>query len=143
MTSQTDLDQGGTGRQWERKYLGPSVGWVLLPGLNPFGAVTVAGTYTLSPDTTLVEVSCNGSVTLILPSAVYPTVPPVTVVGSVSKLPITIVDIGGFAANHPITIQAYAGENIVSFASIQISVNYGGYTLNPSNKQAGWSIISP
>lgn len=144
MVSQTDLDQGGTSRQWVRTYLGPSVGWVYLPGLNPLPTIIVAGTYTLSPDTTLVQVNVVGAVTIILPSAIDPGVPAVTQGGLFAKKPITIVDIAGNAQAHPITIQpASVAENIMGLASIQISVNYGGYTLNPSNSQKGWTSISP
>lgn len=144
MTSQTDLDQGGTSRQWVRTYLGPSVGWVSLPGRNPLPTIIAAGTYTLTPDTTLVQVNVAAAVTIILPTALNPGVPAVTQGALYASKPITIVDIGGNAANHPITIQAASGaETIVSFASIQISVNFGGFTLSPSNEQKGWSIISP
>ena len=144
MTSQLDLDQGGTSRQWVRTYLGPSVGWVYLPGTNPFPTITAAGTYTLGPDTTLVQLNCNGSVTIILPTAINPGVPAVTLGARYAKKPVTIVDIGGFAAANPVTIEpASVAENILGLTSISLAVNYGGYTLLPSNEQKGWTNISP
>src|SRR5712664_961586 len=143
MGSQTDLDQGGTARQWVRTYLGPSVGWVQLPGNNPF-TITVAGTYTISPDTSLVTVNVVGAVIIVLPSAIDPIVPAGVQPGLFAKTPITIVDIGGNAQAHPITIQpASVSENIMGLASIQITVNYGAFTLNPNNSQRGWTNISP
>src|SRR6266404_6779238 len=133
MGSQTDLDQGGTARQWVRTYLGPSVGWVDLPGTNPF-PITTAGTYILSPDTSLVTVNVAGVVIVVLPSAVNPSVPAGVQPALFAKTPITIVDIGGNAEANPITINPASGsENIMGLASITISVNYGGYTLNPDN----------
>jgi hypothetical protein len=143
MGSQLDLDQGGTARQWVRTYLGPSVGWVYLPGRNPF-VITAAGSYTMLPDTTLVEVNVAGAVTVILPTAIDPGVPAGVLPALYAKKPITIVDLGGFAQAHPITIQPASGsENIMGLASIAITVNYGAFTLNPSNAQKGWTNISP
>jgi len=143
MGSQTDLDQGGTARQWVRTYLGPSIGWADLPSTNPF-PITAAGTYVLSPDTSLVTVNVAGAVTITLPPATNPLVPAGVQPQRFVPVPITIVDIGGHAQANPITIQRNnASENIMGLASIQITVNYGGYTLNPSSAQQGWTSISP
>lgn len=147
MSSQTDLDQGGTARQWVRTYLGPSVGWVYLPGLNPLPLITIAGTYIIQPDTTLVQVNCNGAVVIQLPTALEPTVPAINQGALFAKKPITIVDIGGFAAlvgGHPIIINpASVAENIMGLTTISIQTAYGAYTLSPSNTQKGWTSISP
>lgn len=144
MPSQTDYDQGGTSRQWVRTYMGPSVGWVNLPGLNPIALITTPGTYVLQPDTTLVEVNCAGAVIITLPSAIYPGVPAVTQGALFAKKPVTIVDTGGNAQANPITIQpASVAENIMGLATIAIKVAYGAFTLNPSNTQKGWTNISP
>lgn len=143
MPSQTDLDQSGTSRQWVRTYLGPSVGWVNLPGRNPF-SITAAGTYILAPDTSLVLVNVNGAVIITLPSAIDPGVPAITLGALYAKTPVTIVDIGGFANANNIMINPASGaENIVGLATISITTNYGGFTLNPNNTQRGWTIISP
>lgn len=143
MASQTDLDQGGTARQWVRTFLGPSVGWVNLPGRNPF-PIVAAGTYILAPDTSLVTVNVSGAVIIFLPTAQDPSVPAGVLPALYAKTPVTIVDIGGHGQAHPITINpASIAENIAGLASIQIQVNYGGFTLNPSNSQKGWTIISP
>ena len=140
MGSQTDLDQGGTSRQWVRTFMGPSVGWVMLPGLNPIALITTAGTYTLTPDITLVEVNCAGAVIIVLPSALYPKVPAGVQPALYAKKPITIVDIGGNAAANPITIQpASVAENVLGLTQLQITANYGGLSLMPSNAQKGWT----
>lgn len=141
MGSQTDLDQGGTARQWVKTFMGHSVGWQMLPGTFPFD-ITVAGTYTLGPDTSLVRVNVAGAVTIILPSALDPGVPAGVLPGLYAKQVLSIIDIGGFAGAHPITLQPASGaENIMGQPSIKLQTNYGGYTLKPSNSQAGWTSI--
>jgi len=136
--SQLDLDQGGTTREWAQIYLGPSVGWVRLPARNLL-EITAIGTYTLDYSTNLVHVNANGAVTVTLPPATNPSVPAGVLPGQFGKTAISVVDIGGFAGTNPITIAAAAGETIMSFATIQIAVNYGGFILYPSNTLKGWT----
>jgi len=139
MGSQLDLDQGGTSREWVNTFLGPSVGWVRLPARNLL-EITAAGNYTLDPSVSLVHVTVNGAVTITLPSAINPTVPAGAQPGLFAKNGIGIVDIGGFAAAHPITIKPASGaENILGLAQVQISANYGGFILYPSNTLKGWT----
>lgn len=142
MPSQTDLDQGGTSRAWERVYLGPSVGWQWAPARNVL-AISSAGTFTLDPSTNLVTVNVAGLVTIILPSTITP---PSTQAqpGLFVRNPITIVDIGGNAATFNITIKPNSvSENIMNLTQILLSVNYGGYTLTPNPAVRGWNSISP
>jgi hypothetical protein len=145
--SQTDLDQGGANREWDRSYRGPSVGWIWVPKRNayPGGPITAAGTYALDPSTNYVEVNCTGLVTFILPSAVDPAVGPQAQPGLFARPPLVIVDVGGHASiANPITIQRNnSAENIMGLASITIVTAYGGYTLSPSSSQKGWTAISP
>lgn len=143
MPSQTDLDMGGTSREWARVYRGPSVGYIWVPQRNVL-SITAVGTYALDPSTSLVEVNVAGAVTITLPSAVVPSVGPQAQPGLFAQNPIIIVDIGGNAQANPITIQRNnSNENIMGLASIQITSNYGGYTLTPSSVQKGWTSISP
>ena len=73
MGSQTDLDQGGTNRQYVKQYLGPSVGWVTTPApAASILAITAAGTYTVDRSVTLITVNVAGAVTLNLPKAHTP-----------------------------------------------------------------------
>ncbi len=138
MPSQLDLDMGGTTREWVNQYLGPSVGWVRMPARNLL-EITAAGTYTLDLSTNLVHVNVNGAVTINLPAASNPSVPAGVLPGKFGKISIGIVDIGGFAAAHPITIAPVAGETIMNLPSISISSNYGGFILYPSNTLKGWT----
>lgn len=132
MTSQIDLDQGGTFRTWLRQYLGPSVGWVLLPVQNIF-PINAPGTYILAPDVTFVPVNVVGTVTIILPSSRIPAVPAGVQPGLFGNLPITIIDVGGNGSAHPITIDPNPADTIMGLSSIQITTNYGGFTLSPNS----------
>lgn len=142
MGSQTDLDQGGTSREWVLTNMGPSIGWKYAPRRNVL-LITAAGTYPINYSTSLIEVNIAGNVTIVLPSALDPLVPAGTLPGNYVKSPITIVDIGGHALAFPITIQPFsAAENVMGVSSpnfIQVNANYGGYTLYPSNAQRGWN----
>lgn len=144
MSSQKDLDQGGTNRQWTRSYMGPSVGWVYAPLQNVL-LITTAGTTVLDPSTSLVEVNVAvGAVTIKLPSAIQPAAGATAQPGLFVSNPITIVDVGGNAGSNAITIIPVSGaETILGLASIQISVNYGGYTLQPNSAQKTWNSILP
>lgn len=145
MGSQTDLDQGGTNRQWVIADMGPTIGRVRVPLQNVL-LITQPGTYTVNASTTLVEVNCNGAVIVVLPTAIQPSYQgaPSAQPGNFANSPITIVDVGGFAAAHPITIEpASNAETIMDLASIQIQVSYGGYTLLPNSPEATWNSISP
>lgn len=148
MASQTDLDQGGTQRQWVKSYMGPSVGWVTVPLLNQL-PITAAGTVFLDPSSSFVQVNSTGAVTVVLPSSVNPAVGPQAQPRLFADTSVTVADVGGNAGAHPITIFPFyhvtpgdAGETIMGLASIQISVNYGSYTLAPNSAQKTWNNVS-
>lgn len=142
MGSQLDLDQGGSYRQFSRRWLGPSMGWVWTPQTNVV-AVTAGGTTIALPGTTLITVNFNGAVTIQLPSskasvnATNGALPGLTL-----ALPITVVDIGGFAAANPITILAQAPELFDGLLpSIQLTTAYGSITVIPPNiTSGGWNV---
>lgn len=143
MGSQTDLDQGGTSRQWVRSYMGPSVGWQYVPLQNVL-VITATGTYAIDPSVSLIEVNVAGAVTLVLPSCSNPAAGAQALPQLFAKNPITIVDVGGFAQANPITIQRNASpETIMGLTQIQITVNYGGFTLLPNPNTRTWNNISP
>ena len=137
MGSQLDLDQGGTFRQMQRTWMGPSVGWVTAAGTVVL-PITTAGTTVVLPGNSLITVNVNGAVTIQLPPAKASAAGPQAVPGSFLFTPITIIDIGGFAAAHPITILPASGELIDGFNSIQITVAYGGIFLDPNLVIGGW-----
>lgn len=138
MASQTDLDQGGTSRQWVRTYLGPSVGWVYLPGRNPL-EITTAGTYILQPDTSVVNVNIAGVVIIMLPTALNPAAPAGVLPALYARTAISIVDTGGHAGTNPITIMpASVAETIMGLASVQITSAFGAFILSPNVTFRGW-----
>lgn len=139
MTSQLDLDQGGTFRQKQRVYLGPSVGWVEMFNNNIL-PITVTGTTTLLLGTTLVLVNVNAAVTIQLPSAVASPAGAQALPGTFLARPITIVDAGGHATAHNITILPYGTELIDGLATIAILGNYGAYVLTPNTPSGGWTL---
>jgi len=142
MTSQIDLDQGGTFRQWYKAYLGPSVGWINIP-LQSILPITATGTYNIDASTSFITVNVAASVTVVLPTTLGSTGGVQAQPGRYALNPITIVDIGGNASSFPITINPFAGENIMSLSTLSLSTPFGGYTLAPNATLHGWSVISP
>ncbi len=140
MPSQTDLDQGGTAREWVSQYLGPSVGWVRTPGRNLL-EITNPGIVNLDLSTNLVHVrSVPGAITytIVLPSALSVNKGVVNP-GTFVKSSITIVDTGGAATVATILIKPISvAETIMGLTQIQITTNYGGFILQPSQTVAGW-----
>jgi hypothetical protein len=138
----SDLDQGGSLREWTRVYLGPTIGWVLQQILTPASStVTTGGTTTIGPGTSVVLVNFNGSVTIQLPSsmnAAVPGIPGVTIPPYLNPPPITISDAGGHAGTFPITILPFGTEKVLGLNSIQITVNWGAFSLDPI-PTGGWS----
>jgi hypothetical protein len=140
MGSQSDLDQGGTFRQYERYWMGPSVGWVTQPQ-SAVLPITAAGTVAVARGTTLVTVNVNGAVTLSLPSAKATPQSPQAIPGQWVLLPVTICDIGGFAQAHPVTINPAGAELISGLATIHLSSNYGSVILKPILETGGWTML--
>lgn len=145
MPSQTDLDMGGTLRLWERVYMGPSIGWVYTPNKNFIGSGTstntigAAGTYTLDWSTNFVQVAVPGAVTIVLPSVLTPSLGIVQPARQ-QRVNVTIVDVGGNALAHPITIEpASVAETIMGLTQIQITSNYGGFILEPAPNFRTWT----
>jgi len=140
MGSQLDLDQGGTFRQYERVWLGPSLGWQTVPQQAVF-PITAVGAAAISRGTNLITVNVNANGVIInLPSA--------KASAQVGALPgqwylhaITIVDIGGFANAHPIVINPFAGETISGLATISLVSNFGAFILKPILETGGWTLL--
>lgn len=139
MTSQLDLDQGGTARQKVRRYLGPSIGWVESLDQSILN-VTVAGATSVLLGTNLVLVNVAGIVTLNLPSALQSAAGAQALPGTFIGRPITIVDIGGNSQNFNTTIVPFGTERIDGLASIKIQINYGAYVLTPNLVSGGYTL---
>lgn len=135
MGSQTDLDQGGTFREWVRTFMGPSVGWVMAPARSVL-SITAVGAYTINLSTTLVIINTAAAVTLTMPSALNADIPAGAMPGPYVKAIVTIVDISG-APN--VTIDAAVDQTIMGLVSIPLITAYGSYSLRPDNAFAGWT----
>jgi hypothetical protein len=138
-----DLDRGGFFRPTYSGYLGPTVGWVPVFTPNSSLSITVPGTYQVDLSTNYVAVNSTGAVTVVLPPATQPAVGAIAIPGPFTSTPVRVVDTGGQAASHPITIVPQAGETIMGLASIQITVAYGGFNLAPNSATHMWTSISP
>ncbi len=140
MGSQSDLDQGGTFRQYERVWLGPSLGWQTIPQQAVL-PITAAGAVSISRGTNLITVNVNANGVIIsLPSA-KASPQPGAIPGQWYLYPITIVDIGGFAAAHPIVINPSGAELISGLATISLVSNFGAFILKPILETGGWTLL--
>lgn len=140
MPSQTDLDQGGTFRQWVRMYMGPSVGFIPVP-IDAVLNITAAGTYTIARGTSLILVSANGNVTIDLPSSLASPAGAGALPGQWVINPVTVVDIGGFASSNTYNIVPSGTETISGLASVQLASARGSIILNPILATGGWNLI--
>lgn len=139
MSSQTDLDMGGTFRQTKRVYMGPSVGWVITADQVILPVTSASAT--ISRGNSLVTVSRNGAVTLQLPLAKANTAGVQAVPGDFPIVPLCIVDIGGFASSvNTITINRAGTETIDGLTSIVIDSPYGAFVLRPDVINGGWTL---
>jgi len=103
--------------------------------------ITATGAVSVSRGTNLITVSVNANgVILNLPSSKASTQPG-AIPGQWYLHPLTIVDIGGFAAAHPIVINPFAGELISGLATISLVSNFGAFLLKPILETGGWTLL--
>lgn len=139
MGSQTDLDQGGTFRQWVRMWMGPSVGFVSVP-VDAVLPITAAGTYDIARGTSLITINVNGDVTINLPSSRASPAGPQAIPGQWIINPVTVVDIGGFADSNTYNIVPAGSETISGLASVQLAAPRGTVILIPILDTGGWNL---
>lgn len=139
MTSQTDLDQGGTFRQWVKMYMGPSVGWLDVP-VDAILNILAGGTFVIARGTSLILINVDANVTLNLPSAKATIRGPQAIPGQWVINPVTIVDIGGFAGTRVYNIVPFPGELISGLASVQLAAPRGTVILIPILTTGGWNL---
>ena len=140
MGSQLDLDQGGTYRQYQRVYLGPSVGFLLVPQQAVL-PITSAGTTTAARGTNLITINVNGNVTIDLPSSKATTQGPQAIPGQWWLEMVTIVDVGGFASANTYSVVPFGSETISGLASVQLASAYGSLILKPILETGGWTLL--
>ena len=140
MGSQTDLDQGGTFRQMDRVWMGPSVGWQVQLKVA-IQNIIAAGTYTIARGTSLIKLFPNGAVTLNMPSSRASLAGPQAIPGQFVITPVTIVDIGGFAGGVLYRVVPFAGETISGLANVDLASPRGSLILEPLIDTGGWNLI--
>jgi hypothetical protein len=140
MPSQTDLDQGGTFRQIDRVWMGPSVGWQPVMQAAVL-EITAAGTYTIARGTTLIKINVNGNVTLNLPSSKASVAGPQAIPGQWVLAPVTIVDIGGFASANTYRVVPNGAETISGLPSVDLASDRGSLILEPLLNTGSWNLI--
>jgi hypothetical protein len=139
--SQLDLDQGGTFRQYQRVWMGPSVGMLNVP-VQAILEQTSAGTLTLQRWTNLVKLNiAAGVLTINLPSSKASTKGPQAIPGQWVYNPVIIVDIRGTASGAlTVNVNPFAGELISGLATIQLATPYGTLLLEPLLTTGGWTL---
>lgn len=139
MASQTDLDMGGTFRQWAKMFMGPSVGWVSVP-VDAVLNITAGGTYSIARGTSLILLNVNALVTLNLPSSKASPAGPQALPGQWVINPVTIVDVGGFASSRTYNIVPFGSELISGLVSVQLATDRGTVILIPILTTGGWNL---
>lgn len=143
MTSQLDLDQGGTFRQTQRVFMGPSVGWVIAPNQNVLPITTIGTTIVLrGMNLVTVNVNADGVVIQLPPAKATPAGPQAIPNQSVI-VPVAILDIGGYAYLHNIRINPDPSEvvqGIDGLAFIDLGSAFGAYILRPRIDTGGWTL---
>jgi hypothetical protein len=133
MASMTDLDQGGTYRQYITVNLGPTLGLQRQPA--SLLIVNAAGTYNLDVSVAMIQVAVAGLVTLVLPTPLDPPIP--VQPGLFVNGSVLVVDVLGTAGSFPITIQTVVGT-INNGASAQIAMAYGSLLFTPVPTLGMW-----
>lgn len=141
MGSQSDLDQGGTFRQTERVYMGPSVGWQYAPApQSVILPITATGTTSALVGNSLITFNVAAIATVQLFRSRGNSAGPGVVPGSWIPTPIVIVDIGGNAASFNKTILPFAGESFDGLSSLTIDSNYGTWVITPNLDTGVWTV---
>jgi hypothetical protein len=140
MSSQLDLDQGGTFRQIDRVWMGPSVGWQTQLKVA-IQNITAAGSYNLVRGTSLIKLYPNGAVTLNLPSSLASLAGAQAIPGEFVITPVTIVDIGGFAGSVLYRIVPHDTELISGLTFVDLASPRGSIILEPLLDTGGWNLI--
>jgi hypothetical protein len=140
MSSQLDLDQGGTLRQTHKVYLGPSVGWVeasweWVLNVNANAASLLLGT-------NLVLVNFNGTVNIQFPSLKASAAGVQAIPRQFLILPIVISDIGGFPTPaNPINLLPFSAETFSGLSSVSITSPYGTIVIRPDIVNGGGTLL--
>jgi hypothetical protein len=133
-----DLDVSGPEQAGERYWMGPSIGWTMLPRSTI--RITSGGLTVLQLGPSIVSVNFAGGVQFAaagFKGAASGTVSQATLPGRFVPAQITIRDGGGYASTFPIMITAGSCETISGLPFVQISGAYGAIVLQPDPINGG------
>lgn len=141
MASQLDLDQGGTHRQFQRIFMGPSVGWLIMP-VQAIINQSAAGTLTLLRWTNLVKLKVtSGTLNINLPSSKASPQGPQAIPGQWVDNPVVIVDLSGQAGlATTINVFPFGSELISGLSEVQLAAPYGTLLFEPEIVNGGWTL---
>lgn len=141
MASQLDLDQGGTFRQYQRIFMGPSVGWQTMP-VQAIIIQSAAGTLNLLRWTNLVKLKvAAGVLNINLPSSKATTQGPQAIPGQWVYNPVILIDQSGQAGlATTINVNPFGSELISGLAQVQLAAPYGTIILEPELVNGGWTL---
>lgn len=141
MGSQLDLDQGGTFRQYQRIWMGPSVGWQTMP-VQAVLNIAAAGTYTILRWTNLIKIKATaGVVTINLPLSQASAQGPQAIPGQWVYNPVIITDLGGQCGLAVTCNINRAGAELISgLTQVQLATPYATVLLEPILDTGGWTL---
>lgn len=141
MSSQLDLDQGGTFRQYTQVWQGPSVGWLTVP-VTAILTLSAAGTYSIQRWTNLIKLkAAAGVVNIDLPSSKASAQGPQAIPGQWVYNPVIIIDQSGDAGGATtINVNPFGSELISGLAQVQLATPYGTIILEPELVTGGWNL---
>lgn len=141
MASQLDLDQGGTHRQYQPIWMGPSVGWLVMPVQAIINRSTT-GTLTLLRWTNLVKLKVvAGVLNIQLPSSKAAPQGPQAIPGQWVDNPVVIIDLSGQAGlATTINVFPFGAELISGLTEVQLASPYGTLLLEPEIINGGWTL---
>lgn len=136
-----DLDQSGGFSQYARTYLGPTVGWVMLP-VVPETFVTTGPTYNVQPFDSLVLLNATGTPVILvnLPEVSAWVRAPFQRVQSPFARSLWIKDYAGLAAANPIVIDGNGAQTIDGLATSTMISNHALIRLYPLSNLTGWIV---
>jgi hypothetical protein len=138
----TQLDQSGTNAQFVRTYLGPTLGWVMVPVVPELIIISTAPLVLGLPGSTSYasRVLLNAAVTSVtLPSVAQwmnATLPLANNAGFDRS--IWVKDLGGNATVSPITFTPFGTDTIDTLGSWQMSTAYDLVQFYPLTDLSGW-----
>jgi hypothetical protein len=133
-----DLDQGGGFPQYSRTWLGPTVGWAMLP-IAPERIITSAAALVIQPFDS--RILLNAAVVLVtLPDVISWIRAPFQANVSAFDRSLWIKDLGHNATANPVVVSAFGTQKIDGFSTFTIVTDGELIRLYPLSDLSGWFV---